>query len=216
MTGGAGRTAADAAPSGGAVGGSVPVGYDAVVLAGGTARRLGGVDKPAERVGGRRLLDRVLDAIAGADRVVAVGPARTTERPVTWTREEPPCCGPGPALAAGLELVRAPLVMVLAADLPFVCSEVVAELLGAVRGADAAGAVLVDAAGAYQWLVGGWRTEALRSGIIDSRDGSLRAVMAPLRPVAVPVRAGHGPPAWYDCDTPEELARARALVGGTR
>ncbi|MYQ48709.1 NTP transferase domain-containing protein, partial [Streptomyces sp. SID4985] len=34
--------------------------YDAVVLAGGAARRLGGADKPGVRVGGRPLLDRVL------------------------------------------------------------------------------------------------------------------------------------------------------------
>ncbi|MGW4109093.1 NTP transferase domain-containing protein, partial [Streptomyces sp. NPDC004976] len=37
-------------------------GYDAVVLAGGAARRLGGADKPGVRVGGRALLDRVLAA----------------------------------------------------------------------------------------------------------------------------------------------------------
>ncbi|MYS05028.1 NTP transferase domain-containing protein, partial [Streptomyces sp. SID6041] len=33
--------------------------HDAVVLAGGAARRLGGADKPGVRVGGRPLLDRV-------------------------------------------------------------------------------------------------------------------------------------------------------------
>ncbi|MYS16776.1 NTP transferase domain-containing protein, partial [Streptomyces sp. SID4982] len=32
--------------------------YDAVVLAGGGARRLGGADKPGVQVGGRALLDR--------------------------------------------------------------------------------------------------------------------------------------------------------------
>ncbi|MEU7054400.1 NTP transferase domain-containing protein, partial [Streptomyces eurythermus] len=37
-----------------------PAPYDAVVLAGGAARRLGGADKPGVRVGGRALLDRVL------------------------------------------------------------------------------------------------------------------------------------------------------------
>ncbi|MFE1500369.1 NTP transferase domain-containing protein, partial [Streptomyces albidoflavus] len=40
--------------------------YDAVVLAGGAARRLGGSDKPAVRVGGRPLLDRVLGACPDA------------------------------------------------------------------------------------------------------------------------------------------------------
>ncbi|MEU9382801.1 NTP transferase domain-containing protein, partial [Streptomyces sp. NPDC048279] len=43
-----------------------PPAYDAIVLAGGAARRLGGADKPSVRVGGRPLLDRVLTACAGA------------------------------------------------------------------------------------------------------------------------------------------------------
>jgi molybdopterin molybdotransferase len=43
----------------------------ASVLAGGASRRLG-VDKPEERVGGRRLLDVALAAVADADAVVVV------------------------------------------------------------------------------------------------------------------------------------------------
>ncbi|WP_190199207.1 NTP transferase domain-containing protein, partial [Streptomyces djakartensis] len=40
--------------------------YDAIVLAGGAARRLGGADKPGVRVGGRALLDGVRAACARA------------------------------------------------------------------------------------------------------------------------------------------------------
>ncbi|MFF4549707.1 NTP transferase domain-containing protein [Streptomyces sp. NPDC001435] len=76
--------------------------YDAVVLAGGAARRLGGVDKPAVRVGGRPLLDRVLAACAGARTTVVVAEPRPTARPVRWAREEPPGGGPVAALDAGL------------------------------------------------------------------------------------------------------------------
>ncbi|MEL3949629.1 NTP transferase domain-containing protein, partial [Streptomyces sp. LNU-CPARS28] len=46
--------------------------FDAVVLAGGRAARLGGADKPGVRVGGRALLDRVLAACAGAGTTVVV------------------------------------------------------------------------------------------------------------------------------------------------
>ena len=52
-------------PPGGPSEGPGPA-YDAVVLAGGAARRLGGADKPGVRVGGRALLDRVLTACADA------------------------------------------------------------------------------------------------------------------------------------------------------
>jgi molybdopterin-guanine dinucleotide biosynthesis protein A len=122
--------------------------YDAVVLAGGAARRLGGADKPALPVGGRMLLDRVLAACAVADSTVVVGPRRPTVRPVRWAREEPAGGGPVPALAAGLaalaaggrggrsgqdrSLPRAPdVVVVLAADLPFLTASTVAALVEA-------------------------------------------------------------------------------------
>ncbi|MFE9042808.1 DUF6457 domain-containing protein [Streptomyces sp. NPDC007818] len=80
--------------------------YDAVVLAGGAARRLGGVDKPGVRVGGRALLDRVLAACAGAGRTVVVGDPRPTVRPVRWTREQPSGTGPVAALDAGAVALR--------------------------------------------------------------------------------------------------------------
>src|SRR3954451_21606618 len=94
---------------------SVAEPYDAVVLAGGSGRRLGGVDKPALRVGSTSLLDRVLGAVPDASSVVVVGPSRATSRPVTWVREDPPGGGPVAALAAGLPLMTAPFVAVLAA-----------------------------------------------------------------------------------------------------
>ncbi|MFI7385194.1 DUF6457 domain-containing protein [Streptomyces sp. NPDC049813] len=76
--------------------------HDAVVLAGGAARRLGGADKPGVRVGGRALLDRVLVACAGARATVVVAESRPTPRPVLWAREEPPGGGPLAALEAGV------------------------------------------------------------------------------------------------------------------
>ncbi|MGW4163354.1 DUF6457 domain-containing protein [Streptomyces sp. NPDC004788] len=76
--------------------------YDALVLAGGSARRLGGADKPGVRVGGRPLLDRVLAGCRDARRTVVVASPRATARPVEWTRENPPGGGPVAALDAGL------------------------------------------------------------------------------------------------------------------
>lgn len=181
--------------------------FDAVVLAGGSARRLGGVDKPALIVGERSLLDRVLDAVGDAVRVVVVGPVRTTERPVVWTVEQPAGGGPVAALAAGLEQVSAATVVVVAGDLPFLTGAVVRELLDAALGRD--GALLVDPDGRDQLLVGGWQTQALRNAMPAEPAGArLGAVLAALDPVRVASVAQERAP-WFDCDTEADLATAR-------
>ncbi|MFP5220348.1 MAG: NTP transferase domain-containing protein [Actinomycetes bacterium] len=46
--------------------------------------------------------------------------ARPAARHCHWTREQPVGGGPAAGLRAGLALVRSPVVVVLAADLPFV------------------------------------------------------------------------------------------------
>src|SRR3954447_9340853 len=88
-----------------------------------------GSDKPALYVGELTLLDRVLLACADASLTVVVGPERRAARAVRWTREDPPGGGPVPALRAGLELVEPDVVAVLAADLPFLDTGVVADLV---------------------------------------------------------------------------------------
>lgn len=183
--------------------------YDAVVLAGGSGRRLGGADKPALEVGGRSMLDTVLTACSGAGRTVVVGPRRAVARPVTWTREDPPGGGPAAALAAGLAEVTAEVVVVLAADLPFLDVPTVEQLAGAVAGD---GAVGVDAHGRDQLLCSAWRTAALRKALAgrELQDASLRSVLSGLDPVRVSWQTSRGRPGpWTDCDTPEQLAWAR-------
>ncbi|MDQ0405052.1 NTP transferase domain-containing protein [Streptomyces sp. NPDC000349] len=139
-----------------------PAGYDAVVLAGGAARRLGGADKPGLRVGGRALLDRVLAACAGARTTVVVAGPRPTARPVTWAREDPPGGGPLAALAAGLRHTTAEFVVVLSADLPFLGEPTVARLLSALAAGEADGVLLTDAHGRDQPLVAAYRASAVR------------------------------------------------------
>ncbi|MFE7882957.1 DUF6457 domain-containing protein [Streptomyces sp. NPDC057411] len=81
--------------------------YDAIVLAGGAARRLGGADTPGVRVGGRSRLDRVLAGCRAAGTTVVVAAPRATARPVEWARETPPGGGPLAALDAGLRRLAA-------------------------------------------------------------------------------------------------------------
>jgi molybdopterin-guanine dinucleotide biosynthesis protein A len=181
---------------------------DALVLAGGTARRLGGVDKPGLTVGGLPMLDRVLLACAAAERTVVVGPERPTCRPVHWTREAVPGSGPVAAVAAGLALVTAPLVVLLAGDLPFLSAGAVERLLEEVV---EDGAVLVDETGREQWLCSAWRTSALRAAVPATDRLSRWLGDLAVSRVALPVPTGEVAP-WVDCDTPQDLQRARELA----
>ncbi|KOU37263.1 MULTISPECIES: NTP transferase domain-containing protein [unclassified Streptomyces] len=195
--------------------------YDAIVLAGGAARRLGGADKPALSVGGRALLDRVLDACPDARTTVVVGGRRPTARPVHWTREDPPGGGPVAALEAGLRQTTAELVLVLSADLPFLDRDTVRALLAAPArpggpGTDAAdGALLRDPDGRDQPLVAAYRAEPLRREIalLAAEHGTLTGL--PLRALTAELdlaRVTSRPLASFDCDTWDDLAAARARI----
>ncbi|TKJ34552.1 molybdenum cofactor guanylyltransferase [Blastococcus sp. CCUG 61487] len=187
--------------------------YTAVVLAGGRAARLGGQAKPQLRVGGRAMLATVLAAVADAEHRIVVGPPQPVPEDVVVVREQPPGGGPVAALRAALPAVADPVVALLAGDLPFLTGGVVAELRSALTDD---GALVVDDGRRDQYLLGVWRTDALR-GALRPTGGpmSLRRVLAPLtasrlRPTVPPGT----PPPWLDCDTPADLARARAVAGG--
>ena len=73
----------------------------AIILAGGRSVRLDGADKATLEHAGRTLLDHALDAVAAAGEVVVVGDPVPTQRPVTFTREDPAYGGPVAALLTG-------------------------------------------------------------------------------------------------------------------
>lgn len=182
--------------------------FDAVILAGGAAHRLGGIDKPGTVVHGRTLIGWVAAAAAGAGRLIVVGPARPELPGAVTVREQPVGSGPVPALRAGLAEVRAPWLALLAADLPYLRPPHLSGLLTAAATADAAGAVLADESGRQQWLAGVWRAGTLRAALAAYQGTSLRGLLTPLLPVLV--RPGPtGTPPWFDCDTPADLERAR-------
>lgn len=190
-------------------------GYDAIVLAGGAASRLGGVDKPALRVGGVALLDRVLAAVLAAERRIVVGPIEAAAGADVITREDPPGGGPVAAIAAGLALVDAAFVVLLAADLPFVTNSTVDSLLAAVV-LDVDVAVLIDDDGRDQLLIAAWRTEALRTRLeVIGYPAGLPVHRlfdkAAIARVPAPTDPAHPPP-WLDCDTDDDLRRARKWI----
>ena len=194
--------------------GTSPGTFGIIILAGGGGRRLGGQDKPGLMVGRRTLLGSVVAAgtAAGARQVIVVGPARPGLDGVSFVSERPPGAGPVPALRRGLAEASPPRVAVLAADLPFLREPHLSALLAAAAGQH--GAILVDGAGRPQWLAGCWQTECLRRAAAGYRGSSLRGLLGPLAPVPVSLTPAPGePPPWLDCDTPEDLRRARELAG---
>ena len=175
--------------------------FRAIVLAGGASRRLG-TDKPEQRIGGRRLLDVALAAVAAADAIVVVGPPRDVPTGVTVVRENPPGAGPVAALAAGLAALPddAADVVVLAADLPDITASAVAAL-ATTRG-DAPVALAVDDTGRAQYLIAVWDSVALSAAL--TADPSRMRDLVPADAATV-VLGGVA-----DVDTPEQLAAARA------
>jgi molybdopterin-guanine dinucleotide biosynthesis protein A len=188
------------------VGGSAAIA--AVVLTGGTGRRLGGVDKAGLTVSGRTLLERALDATRRAALTVVVGEPVPTSRPVRWTREDPPGGGPAAGLLAGVDTAAEALpdvsvLLVLAVDMPAVTAATTDRLVAALQTApdDPAavaagtvldGAVLADADGNRQTLAGAYRVASLqrvRPARPEAEHGlAVRRLLQPLRLVTVPAR----------------------------
>lgn len=75
--------------------------WGGIVLSGGGAARMDGVDKASIEIDGETLLEHVLSALRALPEVVVVGPEVSTSRPVTFTREEPAGGGPAAGLLAG-------------------------------------------------------------------------------------------------------------------
>lgn len=187
--------------------------FDGVIVAGGAGERLGGANKPALRIGAQRLLDIAISALAGADRLVAVGPPMLTEVEVEWVREDPPGGGPVAALAAALDSCNAQEVVVLAADLPFINPAAIATLRA--RRGDAVASIAMDESGRDQPLLACYAVNGLREALpVPAHNASMRALIHALGSLGAMSRVdlGGNPPVVWDCDTAADLERAREHV----
>ena len=191
-----------------------PQGVVVVIPAGGTARRLGGVDKPALDVGGDSILGRILEGARAWRRVVvAAEPApelRVRHPDVLWCSENPPGGGPAAALAAGLRCAPGSTVLVaLAGDQPW-AAQVVPRLLAALRDhPDAGAAISVDGGGRRQPLLAAYRVEAVASVLADGAHGRpVRALAEGVTVVEVEVSSMES----LDVDDEQDLARARTVA----
>lgn len=188
-----------------------PLAPDVIVLAGGRASRMGGVDKPGLVVGGRSMLQTALAAVASLGRTVVVGPPRPElAAHIVQTREPEPGSGPVAAVAAGLAALGAepaPRIVVLAADLPFLTDAAIGELVR--QSADFDAVFAADPSGRPQYLIGVWRTEPLATRLaeLDSVLNQPMKALVPRRTNIVEL------PGVDDCDTPGEIAAARSALG---
>lgn len=158
-------------------------GFCGVVLAGGTAARMGGIDKASVELDGRTLLAHALDAFLDADEVVVVAPQSVpTDRPVTFVCEDPPRGGPVAGLLTGVDaLLRRPrLVGVLAVDMPRVGAATMRRLRDAAQGHD--GAFLVDGEGRRQLagVLDAARLDDVRPDLEAQHGMALHRLLAPL------------------------------------
>lgn len=193
-----------------------------VVLTGGGSRRMGS-HKPALDVGGQPLVARVLSA-AGAWRSLVVGAGEGVPGGVWVVTEHVPGGGPVAGLAVAVATLDSDLppgevpevVVVLAADLPFVTHAHVDRLVAALVMGDAVVApdlaVTVDREGRTNWLCAAWRTTALRSrleSLGDAHGRSMRDLCDGIRTVHVddPLDVA------LDVDTPADLEHARRRAG---
>ncbi|OKL49627.1 hypothetical protein BSR29_01325 [Boudabousia liubingyangii] len=107
---------------------SSAAGLAVILLAGGTAKRLGGVSKPGLQVGSRRMVDYSLELLQqrfpGARLVVVAPDSLDLPAGVPSTLEDPPFGGPAAGVSAGFEFFKAgeqlpSWVAVLPVDAPY-------------------------------------------------------------------------------------------------
>ena len=172
----------------------------AIIIVGGRAQRLGGVNKPWLQVQGKPIIEHILDAVLPhVQECVLVGdaPADWSNPHVVWTREEPAGAGPVAAVRAGLDVVDADEVLLLAGDAPFITEALTALLAVHLP----AGAVAVEADARVQYLCSRVRRDDLELAL-NGADTSMQSVFKGLQVQTVSA-------ALKDADTWEDVVALR-------
>ncbi len=197
-----------------------------LVLDGGLARRMGGVDKGLVMLAGRPMLMHVIERLrpqCGALAISANGdPARLAPFGLTVVADDPPdFSGPLAGVLAGLEHCarRAPQmthVATLPADAPFAPENFVARLHGARRGSGAA--IAVGASGGRVHHVAALWPADLAAELRRALAGEgLRKVesFAQRFSVALVEWPCESVDPFFNVNTAEDLARAEALIAAS-
>ncbi len=195
----------------------------AVILAGGRGERLGGVVKATLRLGGVRLIDRVLGRLAGCDSIiVAHGPHDPTALglpdTVAGVADLPSgYAGPLAGFAAAVSALprEVELLVCAAVDSPFLPADYLQKL---VDGLGAASVAIAQYAGQPYPTNSVWRVDRVRD--LPAR---VLAGTAPRSLKALAAEAGSTTVAWPESpegdpfaniNTPEDLALAEFRTSG--
>lgn len=194
-----------------------------VVMAGGQNTRMGGTPKALELVGGRRIVDRVIDALRPicAD-VVMVANDASTYRTVPLEKRPDSRAGAGPVGGLREALIWArerglPGALVVACDMPFVPTALLDTLWRASDDADGAVAES-DGPRGVEPLCAAYRVSAIQPIERALEREDLRVIgffdEANVRRLTEEEVAAHGDPSlvFYNVNTPAELEWARGLA----
>ncbi|WIK64114.1 molybdenum cofactor guanylyltransferase [Gleimia hominis] len=197
----------------------------AIVLAGGTGRRLGGQSKPNLKLAQKRLLDHVLDGLLKsgftAPNIAVIAPENVDVPPgVQRALENPPHGGPLAGLAVGLKaLNNCEAVFVTTCDAPF-SAQLATQLIDALHACTADGVCAIGTGNYAQHLLAAYRTQSLKKEI-EKRGGQVRNVsvkrfVAPmrLRTLELDDDAQMDIDTWEDYGRAEECSSSGKVLGG--
>jgi molybdopterin-guanine dinucleotide biosynthesis protein A len=181
------------------------------ILAGGQATRFGGRDKSALLVDGREILERQIAALAPAvDDVLIVGGPRATIHDIV------PGCGPLGGLHAALTAARGGAVLLVACDMPYLSTPLVAYLLSLATEADV---VVPQSERGYHPLCAVYTRACLDpvAARLADRRLKMRELVDSMRTRVVPVdeirRFGDPDRLLANVNTPADYAGLEALQG---
>lgn len=192
--------------------------FEAAILAGGQARRLGGQDKSALRIGEATIRERqlaVLRPLTG--RIVIVGGSSGHAAPgVDVVPDERPGLGPLGGLYTALARTTSDRLLVLACDLPFVTTAFLDYLVHAGAGCDAA--IPRDRRGLHPLCAA--YAPAAAPVIRDAIEQGVRKVREAIAPLRLHVIEGEDLEAFdphgrllHNVNTPGDYVRALDLLG---
>jgi molybdopterin-guanine dinucleotide biosynthesis protein A len=193
-----------------------------LLLAGGLARRMGGGDKGLLSVGGRRVIDRVIDAARGQTWALAINangdPARFAAFGLPVVADGVPgFAGPLAGILAGMDWAAsltpaAEWVVSLPTDAPFLPRDLVARLAKAVAGGN--DIAVAESGGQVHPVIALWPVrlrEALRGAMLAEDMRKIDRWTARYRVATVAWPSEPGDP-FFNANTPEDIVEAEKLA----